>query len=305
VSAKAARPFPLVPRRRFLGVQFGRRRTSRRGDGDEIAGTRPYQPGDLTAHIHWAASARLSEARGTDEFVVRQFFAEQAPRVVLIVDRRPAMAIHPSPTPWLDKRRATEAAEQLIAASAIAERGEVAFSDGVTRSPRWVRGRDPSLAALDRRGGGAYRADTGSLRAALDAVVRNARALPSGSFVFIVSDFLDPVPTRLWARLRALHWDVTPVVVQDPVWESSFPDVGGAAVPLADPATGRVEEVWFSPRGARERAAANEARLARLLDLFRRVGFDPVLVDTAEPVDIAERFHRWAERRRHSWRLHS
>ena len=305
MSAAAPRPFPLVPRRRFLGVQFGRRRTSRRGDGDEIAGTRPYNPGDLTAHIHWAASARLSEARGTDEFVVREFFAEQAPRVALVVDRRPAMAINPAPTPWLDKRRAAEAAERLIAASAIAERGEIALSDGSTRTATWLGGGGGSLAALDRRGRGAYRGGTGSLRTALDTVVRDARALPSGSFVFVVSDFLDPVPTRLWARLRSLHWDVTPVIVQDPVWEASFPDVGGAVVPLADPATGRVEDVWFSPRGARERAAANEARLAHLLELFRRVGFDPVLVDTAEPADITQRFHRWAERRRSSWRLHS
>src|SRR5215212_6347650 len=208
MSAAAPRPFPLVPRRRFLGVQFGRRRTSRRGDGDEIAGTRPYKPGDLTAHIHWAASARLSEARGTDEFVVREFFAEQAPRVALVVDRRPGMAIHPSPTPWLDKRRAAEAAERLIASSAIAERGEVALSDGSTRGATWLRGRG---GALDRGASGAYRGDTGALCRALEAIVRDARVLPSGSFVFVVSDFLDPVPTRVWARLRSLRWDVTPV----------------------------------------------------------------------------------------------
>ena len=225
MSAKAARPFPLVPRRRFLGVQFGRRRTSRRGDGDEIAGTRPYQPGDLTAHIHWAASARLSEARGTDEFVVREFFAEQAPRVALVVDRRPGMAIHPSPTPWLDKRRAAEAAERLIAASAIAERGELALSDGVTRSPTWVRGRRPvARSARPARDGAPTRATPARCAARSTVLVRDARALPSGSFVFVVSDFLEPVPTRVWARLRALRWDVTPVVVQDPVWEPSFPD---------------------------------------------------------------------------------
>jgi uncharacterized protein (DUF58 family) len=305
VSATGLRPFPLVPRRRFLGVQFGRRRTSRRGDGDEIAGTRPYRPGDLTAHIHWAASARLSEARGTDDFVVREFFAEQAPRVALVLDRRPGMAIHPSPTPWLDKRRAADTAARLIARSAAAERGEIVFSDGSTRSPRWLRGQDGSLAALDRRGRDADRTDHGSLRVALDAVVRDARALPAGSFVFVVSDFLDPVPTRVWARLRTLHWDVTPVVVQDPVWEASFPDVGGAVLPLADPATGRVEDIWFSPRAARERAADHEARLERLLELFRRIGFDPVLVDSAQPADIAERFHGWAERRRRSWRMQS
>jgi uncharacterized protein (DUF58 family) len=305
MTAAAPRPFPLVPRRRFLGVQFGRRRTSRRGDGDEIAGTRPYQPGDLTAHIHWAASARLSEARGTDEFVVREFFAEQAPRVALVTDRRRAMGVRPSSAPWLDKRLAAETAARLIAASALAEQGEVALSDGSTRGATWLRGPGGALAAIDRRAQAAYDGNTESMRAALDAVVREATALPSGSFVFVVSDFLNPVPTRVWARLRALRWDVTPVVVQDPVWETSFPDVGGAAVPLADPETGRVEDVWFSPRAARERAAANEARLASLLGLFGRLGFDPVLLDTADPAAIDQRFHRWAERRRRSWRSHS
>ncbi len=170
MSAAASRPFPLVPRRRFLGVQFGRRRTARRGDGDEIAGTRPYQPGDLTAHIHWAASARLSEARGTDEFVVREFFAEQAPRVALVTDRRPAMAIHPAPAPWLDKRRAAESAARLIAASALAEQGEVALSDGTTRSATWLRGPGGALATIDRRARGAYDGDAEALRAALDAL---------------------------------------------------------------------------------------------------------------------------------------
>ena len=180
MSAAAPRPFPLVPRRRFLGVQFGRRRTARRGDGDEIAGTRPYQPGDLTAHIHWAASARLSEARGTDEFVVREFFAEQAPRVALVTDRRPAMAIHPAPAPWLDKRRAAETAARLIAASALAEQGEVALSDGSTRTPRGCA----APAGRSRRSIGGHGAPTtgmpDALRAALDALVRKATTLPAG-----------------------------------------------------------------------------------------------------------------------------
>ena len=73
------RPFELVPRRLFVGTPFGRRRSARRGQGDEVAGTRPYRPGDQRAHIDWPASARLSAARGTDEFVVREFYADEAP----------------------------------------------------------------------------------------------------------------------------------------------------------------------------------------------------------------------------------
>jgi uncharacterized protein (DUF58 family) len=290
MSAAAPRPFQLVPKRRFAGVQFGRRRSSRRGDGDEIAGTRPYRPGDLTAHIHWPASARLSEARGMDEFVVREFFAEQAPRVALVVDRRPAMAINAPPSPWLDKRGAVEAVARLVQASAAAEHGELAYVDARLRRPVWFRS--------GRRLEGPYEAGESSLRLPLESLCRHAAMLPTGSFVFVVSDFFVPVPARAWLRLRAQRWDVTPVVVQDPVWEQSFPDVGGVALPLVDPATGRAEDVWLSPRAARARARANERRLADTLDRFRRLGFDPVLVDTTDPHEIASRFHAWADRRR-------
>jgi uncharacterized protein (DUF58 family) len=293
MSSAESRPFALVPRRRFLGVQFGRRRSSRRGIGDEVAGTRPYRPGDLIAHIHWAASARLSEARGTDEFVVREFFAEQAPRVALVHDRRPGMAIHAPPSPWLDKRAAAETAGRLIEASAAAEQGEVVSVDGALRHP--VQRRRVAQA------GAAYDAPPTSLTAALDALVRESSALPTGSFVFVVSDFLVPVPARLWMRLRGLRWDVVPVIVQDPVWEQTFPPVGGAVLPLADPESGAVHDVWVSAREARERASANERRLEELQARFRRLGFDPVLVGTSDPREIGDLFRAWADRRRRLW----
>jgi uncharacterized protein (DUF58 family) len=53
--------------------------------------------------IDWAASARLSTARNSDEFLVRERFAEEAPRVVIVCDRRPNMAHYSSTFPWLDK----------------------------------------------------------------------------------------------------------------------------------------------------------------------------------------------------------
>jgi uncharacterized protein (DUF58 family) len=291
---RAPKPFPLVPRRRFLGVQFGRRRSSRRGVGDEVAGTRPYRPGDLIAHIHWAASARLSEARGTDEFVVREFFAEQAPRVALVHDRRPGMAIHAPPSPWLDKRAAAETAGRLIEASAAAEQGEVVSVDGALRHPVQRRRGAPRREQVV----GAYDAPETTLTV---AVVRDSGVLPTGSFVFVVSDFLVPVPARLWLRLRALRWDVVPVIVQDPVWEQTFPRVGGVVLPVADPASGQVQDVLVTAREARERAEANEARLEELRAQFRRLGFDPVLLGTSDPREIGEQFRAWADRRRRLW----
>jgi uncharacterized protein (DUF58 family) len=297
MTQPAPRPFELVPRRRFVGGAFGHRRSARRGQGDEVAGTRPYRPGDLPAHIDWPASARLSSARGTDEFVVRDFYADDAPRVAVACDRRPAMAIHGGPGPWLDKRAAVLATVSLIAASAAAERSDLGYADGADAAPLWLRAgfATPSLA---RRLGRDFDAPEAGLARALHALVRRAAAFPSGSFVFVVSDFLAPVPASIWLRLRALGWDVVPAVVQDPLWERTFPAVGGVVLPIADPATGRVEDVWIGARAARERARRNEARHDHLLRRFRRLGFDPVVVDTSDPFEISRRFAAWAQRRR-------
>ena len=67
---------------------------------------------------------------------------------------------------------------------------------------------------------------------------RAAPELPTGSFVFVLSDFLEPPSPEVWNEALELPWDVVPVIVQDPVWEQSFPAVGGVGVPFADPATG-------------------------------------------------------------------
>ena len=91
-----------IPRRRLSGTPFGERPSTRRGRGSDVAGTRPYVPGDPVSTIDWFASARLSSARGEDEFVVRQLYAEEAPRVIVVSDtrrvdvalrRRPALAV--------------------------------------------------------------------------------------------------------------------------------------------------------------------------------------------------------------------
>jgi len=84
--------FPLVPRRRVIGLSFGTMRSLRRGTGTDVAGSRPYRPGDDMDAIDWAASARISTARGSDEFIVRERFAEESPKVVIVCDRRPEMS---------------------------------------------------------------------------------------------------------------------------------------------------------------------------------------------------------------------
>ncbi len=292
----AMHPFPLVPRRRFAGAQFGERRSPVRGTGSEVAGSRPYRPGDPVTTIDWGASARLSAARGEDEFVVREHFAEQAPRVALVVDRRPAMALYGPPFPWLDKRAATDGVTRLVAVSAAAARGDLAYVDDETWIAPGGSGRTgPIERQLEERRDDAA---PGALGRGLELLFRHRGLFPAGSFVFVVSDFLDPPAARAWLRLRGAHWDVTPVVVQDPVWEQSFPPVGGVVLPLAAASSAGGPDVLLSSREAARLRTENEARLEATLAGFGRLGFDPVVVDSADASRIGASFAAWAERRR-------
>src|SRR5206468_958802 len=106
--------FPLVPRRRVVGLAFGGVRSVRRGVGSDVASSREYRPGDDVSWMDWAASAKLSAAHGEDRFIVRERFADEAPRVVVLCDRRPSMSIRESPLRRLDKPQAILTALELI-----------------------------------------------------------------------------------------------------------------------------------------------------------------------------------------------
>jgi uncharacterized protein (DUF58 family) len=281
-----ARTFPLVPRRRFVGVSFGRRRSLRRGQGDEVVGSRPYRPGDHVAWIDWAASARLSAARGTDEFVVREYLAQEAPRAAILVDRRPSLGLYGPGTPWLDKPAAVASAAEAIAASAVDALGEVAYLDHAAPAGHafWLppAGRRRIADLHARLGEAPFTGPPNALELGLQALLRHGHVLPPGSFVFVLSDYLEPIRPAEWVRVRALRWDVVPVVVQDPTWEQSFPDVSGVVVPFADPATGVVAPTRFKRREVRELALGHEQRLDRCLRTFRHLGFDPVVIETED-----------------------
>jgi uncharacterized protein (DUF58 family) len=287
--------FPLIPRRRVLGLPFGGLHSLRRGLGSDVASSRPYEPGDDVDKIDWAASAKLSLARGTEEFIVREHYAEEAPRVVVVADRRPSMSVFSEEWPWLQKPRALAEATGLIGRSAIAARGLLGSLDEADGEPRWVPPR--SSHELAPREAHRFRASEDTLERSLGFLVSRRRDLPAGSFVFVVSDFL-VVPRRdAWLRALERRWEIVPVILQDPLWERSFPDVGGALVPFADPHTGRVSLVRLGPSEAAERREANEARFAALVRGLQALDLDPVLVSSHERKDVVFSFLSWADQR--------
>ncbi|MQA74849.1 MAG: DUF58 domain-containing protein [Solirubrobacterales bacterium] len=296
--------FPLVSRWRLVGQPFGELAGARKGSGSDVAGARPYEPGDDVAVIDWNASARLSLAHDADEFVVREHYAEEAPKVVIVCDRRPAMAVFGPELPWLSKPLAMTRAAESIAASALIARGligslDMAGDDTAEPEPFWIPPRSKQdLALVEMRLAEAgFDAPDDNLSLAFDQLVHARRDLPPGSFVFVISDFLEPPPLDDLVRLEEHRWDVVPVVIQDPVWEQSFPRIPSLLVPVADPRTGRIEVVRISAREARRRRRRNEARLRGLLDELRVLGLEPVVLGSSEPASLQTPFLSWAQRR--------
>jgi uncharacterized protein (DUF58 family) len=293
--------FPLVPRRGVIGISFGTMRSVRRGTGTDIAGSRPYRPGDDMDAIDWAASARLSTARGTDEFVVRERFAEEAPRVVVLCDRRPAMAAFPAPLPWLDKPLAMRNLFELILSSAATAGGFVGYLDQADGETFW---RPPQLERKllklrnERLESPDFRAPSDWLERSFAHLAEHRRSATAGTFVFVLSNFLPQPSKEVWFAAIENRWDAVPVVIQDPTWEQSFPDVHGVVVPLRDPDTGRLVPVRLRRKEVEARRLENEARVEELLVNLRALDLDPILVSSSDPEDLLAEFLSWSELRR-------
>jgi len=288
--------FPLVPRRRVIGLAFGGVRSARRGIGSDVASTREYRPGDDVGWMDWASSAKLSAARGEDEFIVRERFADEAPRVIVLCDRRPSMSIRSSQLRSLDKPRALLAAVELIAQSAVAARSLTGYLDYAEGEPFWRPPRSEHRAEpgmFERL----FDAPADTVSQGLEFLGEHRRDLPTQAFVFVLSDFVVPPDLLRWQRALEHRWELVPVVIQDPVWERTFPDVGGVTIPYADPATGRIVPVRLSLREAERRRGQNEARWDALVRDFRSLGIEPVGVTSHDLAGVLDSFLRWADLR--------
>lgn len=293
--------FPLVPRRRFVGISFGTMRSLRRGSGSDIAGSRPYRPGDDIDAIDWGASAKLSTAKGSDEFVVRERFAEQAPKIVIVCDRRPEMSYFDASLPWLDKPQAMRTVVELILASAGAAGGFVGYLDYADGDPHWrqPKGERKLIELRDERlWSSEYGGPPDWLERSLAHLADHPRAVGVGTFVFVLSDFIPTPSKEMWLTAIEHRWDLVPVVIQDPTWEQSFPDVSGIVVSLRDPRTGRLAPVRLRAKEAAARRASNEERVQGLLETFRTLDIDPILVSSSDPAEVLAPFLVWTDLRR-------
>ncbi|MBI5451725.1 MAG: DUF58 domain-containing protein [Gammaproteobacteria bacterium] len=226
-------------RRRTTTPFPGTRHSPFIGQGLELHELRPYQPGDERRHLDWRATAR----RGRP--YARVFIAERQPALLLIVDRRPAMAFG---TRREIKMTAAARCAALLAFATLADGGRVGgivlehglqqFAPGrstqaltpllqaVTAPPTSSPQASPSLAqaidlALRQRSHGTALcviSDLADIGSVSDAQLQRCGQQLSTVFIRVRDPAELTLPDAGWLRLRSPEGDAMLVVdSSDPV----------------------------------------------------------------------------------------
>lgn len=286
----------LEPHVRIIGSLFGSAASRRRGQSDDVVSGRPYVTGDDVRRIDWATSARLSAILGEDHFVVRESYGEEAPVVCFTVDRSASMGLYPREYPWLHKPDAVRQMAEVVALSANQYHCPLSYLDDESwRPPSTLMGREQILELVDAR---AYDGEEDTLDSLFGLLRSVEHLLPPGTFIFCCSDFLQVPAERTLAMVLDAEWALVPVIVQDPLWEQSYPEVAAeVALPVLDGA-GEFRLLRQTRAEVRRRREAHEARLRRLEELFTGYGFPPVIISELGDEAMGEALRSWNLRRR-------
>jgi uncharacterized protein (DUF58 family) len=245
--------------RRIEGLLAGEFRSSRYGEGTELAQVRPYVPGDDVRLLEWNVTARTGVPH------VRVNLADRVLITWLVLDASPSMRFGTA-----ERRKCDVAAGAAFAVAHVATRrgnrlGVLTFGGREEQTLPSAQGRQGLLGLMlalqeepELEGGGST--SLGSVLARTGAIARQR------GLVVIVSDFRGALDWRApLLRLLPRH-DVLALEIRDRR-EQELPDVGD--VWLVDPETGRQVRVDTRSALLRERfaAAAAEERsgVARVL----------------------------------------
>jgi uncharacterized protein (DUF58 family) len=259
LPAALLRALQLDVGRRIEGLLAGEFRSSRHGEGTELAQVRPYVPGDDVRMIEWNVTARMGIPH------VRVNLAERVLVTWLVLDVSPSMRFGTA-----ERRKCDVAAGVALAIGHVATRrgnrlGVLTFGGPEEKTLPPAQGRHGLLGLLtalqeepELDGGGTT--SIGSALARAGAIARQR------GLVVVVSDFRGPFDWRPPLLQLLPRHDVLALEIRDRR-EQELPNVG--EVWLVDPETGRQVRVDTRSATLRERfaAAAAEERtgVARVL----------------------------------------
>jgi uncharacterized protein (DUF58 family) len=261
--------------RRLDGLLQGDYRSLFVGNGIDLAGLRPYQPGDDVRYIDWNVTARL------DEPWVRDYHEDRDLTAWFLLDVSPSVDFG---TVESERLKRTVLVDFVATMARLLTRrgnrvGAVLYGGSDDRTIPVGRGRLQVLRLVrdllaDEPRDRAPMTDLGPMLAAAGSAIKRR------SLVFIVSDFISEPGWEKPLNLLTRRHEVIAVRLFDPR-ETVLPDAGPLV--LQDAETGEQLHVDTGDRAFRERfAAAAERREASVAAAFRRAGVDALPLSTED-----------------------
>lgn len=245
------RRIDLISRRIVQGGMAGAYQSVFKGQGLSFASVRPYMPGDDVRTIDWKVTARTGVPH------IKEYEEERELTVMLVIDGSPSVFFGTR-----DRQKRDHAAELgatiAYAANSNNDRsGLIVFSDHVehhippAKGSKHIMRMILDIVTLETKGQGS------DLAQALRTI---NRTLPTGTLVFLLSDFM--MPSESYSRELAVtsrQYETIAIVLSDPI-EDEMPDVG--VIALRDAETNEVR--WVDTSSARWRQEFHQKRRAMI-----------------------------------------
>ena len=239
-----------------------------KGRGVEFAEVRPYEPGDEIRTIDWNVTARMGAP------YIKRYVEERDLTVFLAVDVSGSLNYG---SRLILKRELVAELSALLAFAAVSNQdrvGAALLSDGLELFLRPERRRTHVLRLvreiLMRPPGGVTDLERG-----LGTMLKT---LKQRAVVFILSDFLDTLPTRALKAAAARH-DVIVLEIVDP---KDHEPPATSPVVLRDAETGRLA-LFGGRRLVEEHARRRRRDRTELHGLLRKIGVDHLEIRTDIP----------------------
>lgn len=282
------RPVTFIPGKKVISMLPGEWTSPFSGKGYEPMGYRDFQLGDDPRRINLTATARRGVATIVERVALRDF------KIMVVVDGSASMRVR-------EKMEAQVCAVALLLYSAW--QAETTFGFGI-RTDNGIR--SFGLGIGSRHFYHLYRALWHFYTGNTDGRLKGTRVplnscLPPNAMLLYCSDFLEGDGcladlSKLWRSVQ--RYDFVPVIIQDAL-EYSFPELSASTfIPFSNPETGAREEIWISPKIARDIRTVHEARFSDLLNQLGSRGIIPLPLDTANVEQSSREIDRYFRKRK-------
>lgn len=282
------RPVTFVPGKKVVSILPGEWTSPFSGKGYEPMGYRDFQLGDDPRRINLTATARRGIPTIVERVALRDF------KVMVVVDGSASMRVR-------EKMDVQISAVALFLYSAW--QAETTFGFGI-RTESGIR--SFGLGIGSRHFYHLYQALQHFYAGKNDGRMKGTRVpinscLPPNAMLLYCSDFLEGDGKlvdlgRLWRSVQ--RYDFIPVIIQDEL-EYSFPALSSSTfIPFSNPETGVREEIWISPKIARDIRSVHESRFRELLSLLGGRGIRPLHIETANVEALSRDVDRYFRKRK-------